>query len=227
MAEKPTSIAIVMDGNRRYARSVGLSNFEGHRQGVAKIKDVTRWAKDAGITNIIIYGFSTENWGRASEEVAYLMDLFAHTFGGPDLEEVIQEGFRVRVIGERERLPLSLQKIITAAETRTKDLLKGTLTVGISYGGRAEILAAVNTLLAEKVASVDEEGFRKVMWTAGIPDPDLIIRTGGDNRLSNFLPWQSIYSELFFTNTYWPAFTHEEFNAILDAYAKRERRNGK
>jgi undecaprenyl diphosphate synthase len=223
----PTSIGVVMDGNRRYAKARGISQFEGHELGVQKIKDVVKWAKSAGVKEIIIYGFSTENWNRASEEVAYLMDLFTRTFGGPDLEEIIQEEFRVQVIGERERLPKYLRKSIEEAEERTKDLTKGTLVVCISYGGRPEILAAVNELLAEGVKSVDAETLRAKMWSAGTLDPDLIIRTGGDKRLSNFLPWQSIYSELFFTDTYWPAFGKEEFDTILQEFSKRERRHGR
>jgi undecaprenyl diphosphate synthase len=226
-AHIPASIGIVMDGNRRYAKAHGIPQFEGHELGVKKIKDVVTWAKDAGIREVVIYGFSTENWNRASDEVAYLMDLFARTFGGPDLQDIIKEEFRVQVIGQRERLPKYLRQNIEEAEERTKHLTKGTLVVCISYGGRPEILAAVNDLLKEGVKEVDADTLRARMWSKGTLDPDLIIRTGGDKRLSNFLPWQSIYSELFFTDTQWPAFTKEEFNSILADFSTRERRHGK
>ncbi len=227
MENVPKSVAVVMDGNRRYAKSVGVSNFEGHELGVRKMKDLVRWARSAGITEIIVYGFSTENWGRASEEVAYLMDLFTRTFGGAELEELIKERFRLRVIGEKSRLPKYLRQTIADAEERTKHFTEGILIVGISYGGRAEILEAVNKLLAEGAKTAGESELRKAMWSADISDPDLIIRTGGDKRLSNFLPWQSVYSELFFTDTYWPAFGKEEFDSILREFSLRERRHGK
>lgn len=216
-----------MDGNRRYAKERGISQFEGHEIGVKKIKEVLKWAKEAGTTEIVIYGFSTENWSRSSEEVAYLMDLFARTFGGPDLEEIIEEEFKVQVIGQCERLPKFLRQTIEEAEERTKHFTKGRLVVCISYGGRAEILDAVNKLLKTETKEVTAETLRGHMWSAGMLDPDIVIRTGGDKRLSNFLPWQSVYSELFFTDTKWPAFTKEEFDAILKEFATRERRHGK
>lgn len=227
MTSTPTTIGIVMDGNRRYAKEQGLTSFEGHRQGMRKIRDVVRWAKEAGVQNVITYAFSTENWNRLPEEVAYLMTLFESAFGGEDIEAIKQEGFRVRVIGERDRLPKALQKKVEEAEERTKEGEAGTLAVALSYGGRTEIVDAVNRILQSGASSVDEQTLRSMMWSADIPDPDLIIRTGGDQRLSNFLPWQSVYSELFFTETKWPAFEKGEFDSILAAYGARERRLGR
>lgn len=216
-----------MDGNRRYAKARGISQFKGHTLGVKKIPALVSWAQSAGVREVVLYGFSTENWNRASEEVAYLMDLFANTFGGPELEEIIEMGFRLQFIGQRERLPETLQRNIRNAEARSETLTSGTLIVALSYGGRAEIVAAVNKLLAEGSKEVNEKELREAMWSADILDPDLVIRTGGDKRLSNFLPWQSVYSELFFTDTFWPAFEKEEFDSILEEFATRERRRGK
>lgn len=223
----PTTIGIVMDGNRRYAKEHGLTSFEGHRRGMQKIRDVVRWAKEAGVENVITYAFSTENWNRLPEEVAYLMTLFESAFGGEDIESIKQEGFRVRVIGQRDRLPKALLQKVEEAEERTKEGTAGTLAVALSYGGRTEIVDAVNRILQSGASSVDEHTLRSMMWSADIPDPDLIIRTGGDQRLSNFLPWQSVYSELFFTETKWPAFEREEFDSILASYGVRERRLGR
>ncbi len=227
MGSTPQSIGVLMDGNRRWARANGLPQFEGHRIGVEKIKDLVAWAVGAGVREVTLYGFSTENWNRAPEEVAYLMELFYVTFGGDDLEEIVAQDVRVRFIGERTRIPERLQKKMREVEERTKDATKGALIVALSYGGRAEIVAGVNKLLASNAQSVDEASFRDALWSAGTLDPDLIIRTGGDKRLSNFLPWQSVYSELFFVDTCWPAFGKEEFDSILTEYATRERRHGR
>ncbi len=226
MSNVPTSVGVIMDGNRRFAKENGMPQLEGHRRGLEKVRELADWAQEAGVKEIILYAFSTENWNRSKEEVQYLMNLFEESFDtfAKDLE---QKGVKIRFIGQRERLPQTLQKKMQEAEEKTKEGTKGIFTVAISYGGRAEIVAATNTLLASGVKSIDEEGFRKAMWSADLAYPDLIIRTGGDQRLSNFLTWQSAYSELFFPKTKWPAFTKEEFDSILAQYASRERRLGK
>lgn len=228
MAEStiPACIGLILDGNRRWARERGIPTLEGHRRGLDKIQDIARWAKKAGIGTVIVYAFSTENWNRTPEEVAYLMNLFEHMLA-EGLKNVKKEGGRIRFIGQRERFSERLQKEMTRVEEETKNTSGHMLVVALSYGGRPEILAAVNRLLAEKRERVSEDEFRETMWSAGIPDPDLIIRTGKEKRLSNFLTWQSAYSELFFTDTYLPDFSEEEFNAILIEYASRERRRGK
>jgi len=215
-----------MDGNRRFAKENGMPQLEGHRRGLEKVRELADWAHEAGVKEIILYAFSTENWNRSKEEVQYLMNLFEESFDtfAKDLE---QKGVKIRFIGQRDRLPQTLQKKMQEAEEKTKEGAKGIFTVAISYGGRAEIVAATNALLASGVKSIDEEGFRKAMWSADLAYPDLIIRTGGDQRLSNFLAWQSAYSELFFPKTKWPAFTKAEFESILAQYASRERRLGK
>ncbi len=214
-----------MDGNRRWAKEQGLPSFEGHRRGLDKVKDLVSWVQEAGIKELILYAFSTENWNRSQEEVNYLMNLFEMTFG-KDVDDIIKKDARVKFIGQRERLPVSLQKKMDEVEERTKGGTKGTLIIALSYGGRAEILQGVNTLLAQKSEQVDELSFRRALWGAEFNDPDLIIRTGGDRRLSNFLTWQSVYSELFFTDTKWPAFEKSEFDSILAEYALREQRRG-
>jgi len=219
------SVGVIMDGNRRFAKEQGLPSLEGHRRGLDKVKDLVSWVQEAGIKELILYAFSTENWNRSPEEVNYLMNLFEMTFG-KDVDDIVQKNVRVKFIGQRERLPVSLQKKMVEVEERTKEGTKGTLIIALSYGGRAEILQGVNTLLAQKVEQVDELSFRRALWGGEFSDPDLIIRTGGDKRLSNFLTWQSVYSELFFTDTKWPAFEKSEFDSILAEYALREQRRG-
>jgi len=217
-------IGIIMDGNRRFAKERGLSSIEGHRAGYEKLKEFARWAKEAGIRHAIVYGFSTENWHRPEKEVAYLMDLL-RTVLSQEAEHMRKEGGRLRILGQRERFPADIQKLIAQAEEGTKDG-EYTLYLALSYGGRAEIVDTVNRLI-EKGSPVTEEEFGKALWTADMPDPDLIIRTSGEKRLSGFLPWQGVYSELFFVDSFWPAFSKEEFDAVLSEYRSRERRHGK
>ncbi len=217
-----------MDGNRRWAKAKGLPTFEGHRRGHQRLKELVSWAKEAGIACVIVYAFSTENWNRSKEEVSYLMKLFRLVFQ-KELAEIKREGVRVICIGERERFSKDLQEMMDKAEKETEGGNGVTLVLALSYGGRAEVVAAARALARAALApaEVTERVFEKFLWTAGLPDPDLIIRTGGEQRLSGFLPWQSVYSELFFTNTFWPDFGREEFNEILAAFARRERRHGK
>lgn len=223
----PQTIGIIMDGNRRWARSRGLLAVLGHKHGADKLKEVFGWAKDRGIKHLMVYAFSTENWNRSKGEVDYLMDTIRRFFGkqSADLEDIRRRGGRLRFVGERARFTPDIQEILTNAEevTATGEY---TLWVALSYGGRAEILHAAETL-QKSGESITEESFANHLWTAGMPDPDLIIRTSGEQRLSGFLPWQGVYSELFFTKTYWPDFSENEFDNILAEYAARERRRGK
>jgi undecaprenyl diphosphate synthase len=216
-----------MDGNRRYARERGLSTAEGHRLGFEKAKEVAEWCRGAGVRHLILYAFSTENWNRPPEEVAYLTTMM-QTLLLDESDKLRGEGGALRFVGELERFGadfcLAARKI--EAENPPEPAL--TVTIALSYGGRPEILSAVNALLAEGAKDpVTEQEFAKRLWTAALPDPDLLLRTGGEMRLSNFLPWQSAYSELFFSDTYWPALTKEEFSGILQSYSERERRMGK
>lgn len=214
-----------MDGNRRWAKERNLPALEGHRKGYDKLKEVLQWCIDEKIPNLIAFTFSTENWNRPEEEVTYLMNLLRDGLSN-DATEIKEKGGRVKIVGQRERFSPDIQKVFAEAEEETKGG-SNTLWLALSYGGRAEIVHAVNTMLAEKKNSVSEEDVQQYLWTAGMPDPDIIIRTSGEQRLSGFLPWQGVYSELFFIPTYWPAFSREDFAKILEEYRGRERRMGK
>ena len=221
----PACVGIILDGNRRWAKERGLSKLEGHRAGMENLKTVTRFIRDSGIKHLVVYAFSTENWNREPEEVSYLMELFRESIQN-EMSELGKEGVRTRFVGQRERFSADLQQSMDEIEKETAKNETITLWVCLSYGGRAEIVAAANAAAA-KSDLITEEILSKNMWTAEMPDPDIIIRTGGEKRLSGFLTWQSIYSELFFINTFWPDFNKETFDAILAEFATRERRNGK
>lgn len=222
----PQCIGIILDGNRRWAKERGLPTLEGHRKGFEKASEMLVWAKEKDIEHVVLYGFSTENWNRSPEEVEYLMDLFEEMCDrfGTDIKK---QGGSIRFIGERTRFRPSLQNKMQDAEEKTKDGKNGTVWIALSYGGRQEIIEGVRALLQAGKTHIDEETFKGVLWSKGMPDPDLIIRTGGEKRLSNFLTWQSTYSELFFTDTKLPDFSKEEFESILDEYSMRQRRHGK
>lgn len=222
----PQCIGIIMDGNRRYARERGLSPMEGHSAGSEKLKEVMRWAREAGIKHVIVYAFSTENWKRSRGEVLYLLRLFKRMLT-KELAAIKRDGFRVRCVGLLSRFSRELQRIMRCAEEETAHLPGPTLALALSYGGRAEILEAANRAFQSGEKKLDEHSFRKYLWTRDIPDPELIIRTSGEMRLSGFLPWQGVYSELFFTKTYWPALSRREFFGILEEFSERERRMGK
>lgn len=209
------SVGIIIDGNRRWAKENNLPALEGHRKGLENVKEIVKSAKGTDVGTIIVYGFSTENWNRKEEEVSYLMDLFA-LFLKNEINELDEENIKLSIIGQKERLSSKIQKLIKEAEEKTKDNTGTTLAIGISYGGRTDILQA-----AEK-GDIEEN-----LWTKDLQDPDIIIRTGGEKRLSGFLTWESVYSELFFVDTCWPAFTKEDFLAILEEFKGRERRRGK
>ncbi len=221
----PRSVGLIMDGNRRWARDRGLPSFEGHRRGVEKLQEIARFAFKSGVHEVIVYAFSTENWKRAEEEVSYLLGLLEEYFEG-SLRELIDEGIKIRIIGERERFSSKLQELIRHAEEDSASGETGTLAIALSYGGRREIVNAVNDAVAAGKTLIEESDIAQALWTSDLADPDLIIRTGGEMRLSNFLLWQAAYAELFFTPTLWPDFSFEEFGAILAEYGKRERRMG-
>ena len=221
----PMHIGIIMDGNRRWAASRGLSKLEGHRAGSDKLKETVRFVRAQGITHFVVYAFSTENWNRDPAEVSYLMDLF-HELIQKEMRELGKEGVRVCFVGQRDRFSGNLQQSMNDVEEETAQNDSITLWICLSYGGRAEIVAAARAVIASG-EDMTEETLSHNLWTKEMPDPDLLIRTGGEKRLSGFLPWQSIYSELFFTDSFWPDFTKEEFDAILAEFAGRERRRGK
>lgn len=224
---RASCIGVIMDGNRRWAKGQGLSTVEGHTEGYKKLQEVVRWTRDAGIPHLIAYAFSIENWQRSKEEVGYLMKLFRSILED-EVQKMSAERIRVCFAGDRSMFDAHMQDLMKRAEEDTaKTAYDITLCFALSYGGRAEIVAAANTLLKEGVPRITEESFAQKLWTYPLPDPDIIIRTGGEKRLSGFLTWQSIYSELFFVDSFWPAFTKEEFNAVLAEFSERERRRGK
>ncbi len=223
----PLSIGIIMDGNRRFAKAHGLPQVEGHRLGYAKLKEVAGWCQEVGIKFLTVYAFSTENWNRSKDEVSYLVDLFK-TVLFSEAEKIQKEHGAIRFIGDLGRFSKDMVAKIKELENNNPVEPNLTLVVALSYGGRLEILSAINKLIEKgSVTSFTEEEFSKQLWSTGIPDPDLIIRVGGEKRLSNFLTWQSVYSELFFSDTTWPAFTKEEFLSILEEFSNRDRRMGK
>jgi undecaprenyl diphosphate synthase len=222
----PECIGIILDGNRRWAKEKGLSKLEGHNEGLrVTLKKVVRWVRDRGVSHLIVFMFSTENWNREKEEVEYLMELF-RSAAKDELQELGREGVRVRFIGERVRFSADLQELMNEVEHDTASNTKITLWCCLSYGGRAEIAAAAKTL-ALAGEEISETSLRDHFWSAGMPDPDIIIRPGGEKRLSNFLLWQSAYSELFFVDPYLPDFSEALLDGILAEYRERERRHGR
>jgi undecaprenyl diphosphate synthase len=231
MSEKsniPNCIGIIMDGNRRWAKENGLPALKGHHEGGKTLKKITEVARDAGIKNIIFYTFSTENWKRTSEEVSYLLNLIGE-FIRDELSHFIAEGGVIHYVGDLSRFSPELQKTFAESADKTKDNTGLNVYFALNYGGRAEILSAVRNILKEnpKPEDITEDYFGKHLQTYPMPDPDIIIRTSGEMRLSGFLPWQGVYSELFFTKTLWPDFSKEEFLKIIEEYNNRERRIGK
>ena len=223
--EVPACIGIILDGNRRWAREKGLPALEGHRAGAEALKETVRAAGEQGIKHVAVFAFSTENWRREPAELSRLMGLFMELAGKHALE-LAREGARTRFIGQRERFSPALQKSMDAIERDTARNDRITLWICLSYGGRAEITESARALAAEG-KEITEESLRARFWSAQMPDPDIIIRTGGEKRLSNFLLWQGAYSELFFLDKLWPDFSKKDLEAVLEEYAARERRMGK
>ncbi|HUY08264.1 MAG TPA: isoprenyl transferase [Candidatus Dormibacteraeota bacterium] len=223
----PRHIGIIMDGNGRWARQRGLRRSAGHRAGIQSIRRVMAAADEAGVHCLTLYAFSTENWSRPRQEVATLMRLFEQTLQA-EVDELHQNGVRIRVIGRREQLSSRLQKLVEEAELRTADNQTGVLNVAINYGGRAEIVDGVRQLAASgaDLSQLEEADLAGALYTAGLPDPDLIIRTAGEMRTSNFLIWQAAYAELYVTQTYWPDFDAADLRAALADYSSRDRRFG-
>ncbi len=224
----PYHIGIIMDGNGRWAREHGLPRLEGHRAGTENIRRVLEACDEYGIKIVTIYAFSTENWQRPLEEVRGLMGILERVLER-EVENFHRKGVKLRHIGELEGLSDKLRKAVLDAIELTRENDRLILNVAFNYGGRAEIVHAVQKMLEGKArpGDVDEESLSNYLYTAGLPDPDLIIRTGGEMRLSNFLIWQSAYSEYYSTATYWPDFDKEELRKALWAYSQRDRRFGK
>ncbi len=232
VAMRPVNhLAIIMDGNGRWATNRGWARLVGHRKGAERVREIVKTAPDLGIRWLTLYAFSTENWKRSTEEVLGLMAIFAR-YIEREADRLAKAGVRMRFIGDRSRLDPKLQRMMTGIEARTAGLDRLNLTVAINYGGRDEIVRAVRKI-AEAAASgildprhVTEAAFAERLDTGGLPDPDLVIRTSGETRTSNFLPWQAAYSEYEFTETLWPDFGPDELAAIVQRFSNRERRFG-
>ncbi len=219
-------LGIIMDGNRRWAKERGLLPHQGHLAGYEIIQDVLKWCSGAGIRFVTLYAFSTENWNRAQTEVSALMALFERALI-KDIHLFHEQGFRVRVIGTRDRFSPRILQAIEEAEKLTAYNPGMTVNLAISYGGRSELVDAVKQIVKNQPAEITEQTISDHLYTAGQPDPDLIIRTSGEERLSGFMLWQSAYAELKFIKCYWPDFSESEFNQVLADYESRQKRFGK
>jgi len=218
-------VAIIMDGNGRWAKERGLPRIEGHRKGAERAEKVVEWATDLNIDYLTLYAFSTENWKRPWEEVSFLFNLFVN-FIKKRISRMEEEGVRIKIMGRREGLPKEVLDVWDWAEEETKDEKKITLVIALNYGGRAEILDAINMIVRDGVENIDEKTFRKYLYLPELPDPDLVIRTSGEMRISNFLLWQIAYSELIFIKKYWPDFDKEDLRFALEEFSRRQRRFG-
>lgn len=228
----PRHVAVIMDGNGRWAKNRGLPRIMGHRRGVEVLKDLLRCCKDWGIEALTAYAFSSENWGRPLEEVNFLMTLFEKVLRR-ELKEMMAEDVQIRFVGNLSSLPLSLQTEIKRSVEKTEQNQGIKFTVATNYGGRQEIIQACQAIATQvqqgllKPEEINEAIFEKYLYTTGISHPDLLIRTSGEMRISNFLLWQIAYSEIYVTETFWPDFNRSEFHRALYSYQKRERRFGK
>ncbi|MFZ0100286.1 MAG: polyprenyl diphosphate synthase [Gemmobacter sp.] len=228
---KVEHVAIIMDGNGRWATNRGWPRLVGHRKGAERVKEIVRCAPDLGIKWLTVYAFSTENWKRSTEEVLGLMAIFAR-YIEREADRLAAESVRMRFIGDRSRLDPKLQKLMAGIEARTAVYNRLNFTIAINYGGRDEIVRATRDIaraVAEGLLAPDQISDALIsqhLDTADLPDPDLVIRTSGETRTSNFLPWQTAYAEYEFTETLWPDFTPEELGRIVSRFGARERRFG-
>ena len=227
----PTHIAIIMDGNGRWAKSLGKERFEGHIEGVDSVRECIKAARRSGVRYLTLYAFSSENWGRPAEEVEALMTLFCSCVIN-ETPELIKQGVKVTIIGSRARFSDEVNARLNEIEQRTAEGKVLNLILALDYSSRSEITEAVRQIAA-KVAdgslapeAISEQLISDSLYTAGVPDPDLVIRTSGECRLSNFLLWQASYAEFYFPQTLWPDFTEQDFQDALEVYASRERRYG-
>lgn len=231
MAVKPAHVAIIMDGNGRWASARGLPRTAGHRAGIEALQNTVRAAAEMGIDWLTVYAFSSENWSRPKAEISDLMGLLRH-FIRRDLAELHKNGVRVRVVGSREDLDADIAAMLAEAESLTVHNEAMNLVIAFNYGGRDEIARAARAVAREAAegrldpATVTPEVFATHLDTYGIPDPDLVIRTSGEQRLSNFLPWQAAYSELVFLPCYWPDFGRDDLARAIEAFSARDRRFG-
>lgn len=225
---KVQHIAFIMDGNRRWAKSKGLPTLTGHYKGYKRIEPLVIHAQKLGIKYLTFWAFSTENWQRDKKEVTYLMELFRRVLKSSALQRLITNGCRIIILGDISPFPQDIQKNIRKLEADSKHNTKTIVNIGLNYGGRSEILRAIEQMVENEdtTKNLSEEIFSRYLYTTDQPDPDLIIRTGGEQRLSGFLAWQGVYSELYFPEFYWPDFTIKELDKAIDVYMYRDRRFG-
>jgi undecaprenyl diphosphate synthase len=227
----PGHVAIIMDGNRRWARERRMPAIEGHRRGIVALREVTRAASDWGIPMMTVYGFSTENWKRDSTEISLLLDLCVY-FAQSELAELKRNNVRVNVIGHYEQLPAPSRDALDGLIAKTSDCTGLALNLAVNYSGRSEVRDAVVSLARDVQAgrlapeAIDEARVASYLYTANMPDPDMLIRPGGESRLSNFLLYQAAYTELLMTDVFWPDFGRDDFAAALAEYQRRQRRFG-
>ena len=230
-AARPAHVAIIMDGNGRWAQERGLPRSAGHQRGAERVREIVKAAPDLGIEVLTIFAFSTENWRRPGYEVMVLMSLFRR-YIAREVDGLDQDGVEVRFLGDRRRLPRDLRRLMNMMEERTRGHTKLKLQIALSYGSRAEIAQAFRRLAMEVEAgtrtadSIDEAAISAVLETGGVPDPDLVIRTSGEMRISNFLLWQAAYAEFAFVEECWPEFDTAALERVIDSYGRRERRFG-
>ncbi|MCX8068912.1 MAG: polyprenyl diphosphate synthase [Thermodesulfovibrionales bacterium] len=226
--DKTFHIGIIMDGNGRWAEMRGLPRSEGHKRGVERVREIVNASLNYGVDVLSLYAFSIENWMRPQEEISVIMRLLERTING-EFVNFIEQGIRFKVIGNREKLSPNILNAIEGLEKATENNSKLILQCALSYGGRDEIVRAARKIAYLKIPAdkIDEHSFALLLDTATIPDPDLIIRTSGELRLSNFLTWQAAYAEFYFTETLWPDFTKEELLEAIQNYRSRDRRFGK
>ena len=225
----PHHLGVIIDGNRRWAREKNLPVFEGHRKGLENVKKIGNWSWKKGVKIITIYCFSTENWNRSKKEISFLMRLLGRSLAEKSIQEYHKKGIKIQIIGQEEKLSKSLQDKADKAKELTKNNKKGIINLAISYSGRIEILETIKEIIKKKIPinKITEDLINQNLWTAGLPYPDLIIRTGGERRLSNFLTWQTAYSELYFIKKYWPDFTENDLDKAFTDYSNRQRRYGR
>lgn len=228
----PKSIAIIMDGNRRWAREHGLATALGHKKGAEVLENTARYCNKIGIESLIVYAFSTENWKRTKEEVTAILSLL-NRYLDKFLEDAHLDNIKLHMIGDIDSLPDALKNKMYKMEERTKNNTGLKFNIAFNYGGRAEIVRACKLIAQDvldgktKIKDIDEDMFSNNLYTKGLPDPDLVIRTSGELRTSNFLPWQITYSEFLFLQKYWPDFTNDDVDKACEEYLKRQRRKGK
>lgn len=230
----PQHVAIIMDGNGRWAKQRGLKRTEGHKVGAEVFRNIAKYCSDLGIKHVTFYAFSTENWKRSKTEVTAIMNLFRKYLDEMQrrAEENEEAGYNIRFIGSREGMPKDIVKLMNTVEERSKDKSNTYVNLAVNYGGRAEIVESVKTIAERvkngtlKIEDITEDTVSAGIYTAGQPDPDLIIRPSGEYRLSNFLLWQSAYAEIYVDDVLWPDYKPEDLDRALEAYAKRNRRFG-